>query len=49
MGKKITLAMANKLKIKTTTKRNMELYKTYVKTGDWTKEKFKKVTGKTYK
>ncbi len=39
----------DKLKIKTTTKRNMELYKTYVKTGDWTKEKFKKVTGKDYK
>ena len=39
----------DKLKIKTTTKRNMELYKTYVKSGDWTKEKFKKVTGKDYK
>mgnify|MGYP001026475640 FL=1 len=42
--------MKNKLTIKNkTTKRNMALYKTYVQTGDWTKEKFKNVTGQDYK
>ena len=39
----------DKLKIKKTTKRNIELYKTYVRTGDWTKEKFENVTGQKYK